>query len=163
MKAYRGLAAMAATALALAGCATRDVRPHEAGLASIEIAAGPCFGACPVYRATIEPSGAGHFAGARFTAVTGDRPFIADPATFTLVADALAPYRPARDRAIGPAKCERFRTDAPRWTVRWTDRDGAAVSLDLYLGCTDARYGPMAQAIRTANDLLPIGDLVGKR
>ena len=150
---------LACTLLALGACAT--VSPSEAaGPAEIMIAAGPCFGACPTYSARVDASGAGHFTGTRFTRVTGNRDFAIDPAAFRRIAAALAPYRPARDRAIGPEECARFHTDAPSWTVRWTDRSGARVSLHLNLGCTDARYQPMADAIRSVGTMLGIDPLV---
>ncbi|SNS15257.1 hypothetical protein SAMN06295912_10211 [Sphingomonas laterariae] len=133
-----------------------------AGTAEITIAAGPCFGSCPVYSARLSANGTGRFVGTRFVARIGEQSFTADPSVFREIEEKLAPYRPMADRRIGPEECETFRTDAPSWTVRWVDRTGTPVSLALSLGCQDVRYVPIAEAIRAARDLMPIAPLIGK-
>ncbi|WP_380872690.1 hypothetical protein ACFB49_36070 [Sphingomonas sp. DBB INV C78] len=155
-------AAGAMMLLALGAAPARANNDVAAGLAEITIAAGPCFGSCPVYSSRITPIGAVRFVGTRFVAKPGEQTLTADADTFREIAEMLAPYRPTVDRRIGPEECDNFRTDAPSWTVQWTDKAGATVSLAFSLGCTDMRYLPIADAIKAANDLLPIAPLVAK-
>ncbi|WP_146163450.1 DUF6438 domain-containing protein [Sphingomonas fennica] len=154
----------AAGLLAMAPLQPAGAEPDaDADTAEIVIAAGPCFGRCPVYSTRILADGGGRFIGTRFVAKVGEQALLVEPATFRAIEKRLAPYRPAADRRIGPEECESFRTDAPSWTVRWVDKSGEAVTLSFSLGCTDLRYVPLAEAIRSSNEMLPIGPLVGDR
>ena len=56
---------------------------------------GPCFGACPVYRVTVNSDGSGTFEGRRFTAVDRHARLPVTPAQYRAFARQLAPLRPA--------------------------------------------------------------------
>ena len=151
----------AAAALASAGCAT--VPPAAAEVESISYETGPCFGACPVYRVTVNADGSGTFEGRRFTAVTGERRFSVSPAQFRAFAAQLAPLRPASGavRYTGEA-CTMMATDLPSAEVTW--RSGAGEQqLYFYYGCDMERYRATAEALRQAPETLPVGDLIGRR
>src|SRR3546814_8814740 len=79
--------------IALAGCVAGGTAT-PADRATITYATQPCFGACPVYTVTVSPDGQGVFAGKRFTAVTGERPFALPSDAYDRFAAALAPNRP---------------------------------------------------------------------
>ena len=98
--------------------------PPAASAQSISYETGPCFGACPVFRVTVNSDGSGTFEGRRFTAVTGERGFRVTPAQYRAFADQLAPLRPASGtmRYAGEA-CEMTATDMP------------SAEVDLALGC----------------------------
>lgn len=158
------------TAMLLAGCATHGVVPspgsaQPAEADTIAYETQPCFGACPVYTVTVSPDGQGTFTGKRFTAVSGERDFTVDRATYRHFAAALAPYRPAEGAATyrsGSANCGPAPTDMPSVDVTWTDSIGATASLHFYLGCR-ARNPHLAAALAAAPDLLPIATMIGRR
>ena len=80
--------------LPLAGCVTTAAAAGEQ-VESIAYETGPCFGACPVYRLTVNRDGSGLFVGRRFTAVTGERRFSVTPAQYRAFVRQLEPLRPA--------------------------------------------------------------------
>jgi hypothetical protein len=171
MRWTQAIAAGAAGAAAmLAGCATMPGgdatpgAPRAIEAESIAFETSPCFGACPVYTVIVQPDGRGTFEGKRFTKVTGVREFDAGADGYRRFAAALAPYRPEVERLWQPGKpgCEMAPTDMPGVDVRWSEASGGSQHLTFYYGC--AREQPaMAAALRAAPDLLPIGDLIGKR
>jgi hypothetical protein len=149
-----------AAALALPACAT--VPPADGRAASISYETGPCFGACPVYRVTVNADGTGTFEGRRFTAVTGERRFALTPGQFRAFAAQLAPIRPASGdlRYSGPPLCRSMATDLPSAEVTW--RSGAGEQrLYFYYGCDMQRNRALAERLTAAPGLLPIGDLIG--
>ncbi|SEM47816.1 hypothetical protein SAMN05192583_0345 [Sphingomonas gellani] len=152
--------AMLGMAGALAGCAHHRV---PRGGETISYATAMCFGTCPVYTVTVGPDGQGVFNGEKFTAVAGERRFQATPEQVRAFTAALAKVRTEGDREITPGKpgCTDFATDMPGATVRWQGAGGVS-SLTFNYGCArDNRQ--IADALRAAPGLLPIGDLVGKR
>lgn len=161
----RGFAAsIMLSLLALAGCATQRTAHAESGPASITIARGPCFGACPIYSARIDAPGSGHFNGTRFVAITGEREFASTPETFEQIRTLLAPWSPnSGEQYIGSGNCTRYATDHPTWSISWTERNGAVRTLHFDTGCHDDRYKPLAEAVRAARSLLPIDAFVGRR
>ncbi len=146
-----------AAILALSACAaTAPATPAE----TIVFETGPCFGACPVYRVTVNSGGDGTFEGRRFTAVAGSRPFRATPAQFRAFARQLAPLRPAAGavRYSGEA-CRSMATDLPSAEVTWRSRRGTQ-SLYFYYGCDMERNRAIAERLDAAPGLLPIGDFI---
>jgi len=136
----------------------------EPGPAAITIERGPCFGACPVYSATIRPDGEGSFAGRRFVAIADERQFKIAPETFQRIRHVLASYRPAgTEERIGAEGCSAYATDHPSWTIRWTEQGGETHTLHYDTGCHDDRYRGLAEAIRATRALMPIDALVGRR
>ncbi|MEA3028696.1 MAG: hypothetical protein QOJ53_1403 [Sphingomonadales bacterium] len=151
------LAALAAV-LALPACAT--VRA-EGGAQSISYEAGPCFGACPIYRVIVNADGTGLFEGRRFTAVTGERRFTVTPAQYRAFAAQLAPVRPASGdlRYSGAPLCQRMATDLASAEITW--RSGGGVQrLYVYYGCDMERNRALIDRVAAAPALLPIGDFI---
>lgn len=145
--------------LALAGCATTAGAAGEE-VDSISYETGPCFGACPVYRVTVNRDGDGLFEGRRFTAVTGERRFTVTPAQYRAFVHHLAPLRPASgERRYSGEACGSMATDLPSAEVIWRALDRQ--SLYFYYGCDMERNRAIAERLRAAPDLLPIGDLIG--
>lgn len=145
-------------ALALAGCAT--MTPEDGGVPSISYETGPCFGACPVYRVTVNADGTGLFEGRRFTAVAGERYFTLPLSQYRAFIAHLAPIRPAQGsvRYSGEA-CATMATDMPSAEVTWRAREGQQ-SLYFYYGCDMARNRAIAERLTAAPALLPIGDFI---
>ena len=153
----RSLLLAAAGAFASTACATV---PPSAPVESISFETGPCFGACPVYRVTVNSDGSGSFDGRRFTAVGGERAFRVTPAQFRAFAAQLAPLRPASgERRYSGEACEMMATDMPSTDVTW--RSGASEQhLYFYHGCDMEENRAIAERLNAAPALLPIGDLV---
>jgi hypothetical protein len=124
---------------------------------------GPCFGACPVYRLTINSNGSGTFEGRRFTRVTGSRPFRFTPAQYQAFARELAPLRPARGSVrYAGERCRSMATDMPSADVTGRSSRGTQ-SLYFYYGCDMQRNRAIAERLRRAPGLLPLGDFIGPR
>ena len=147
-----------AALLALPACAT--ARPTATPAWTIIFETGPCFGACPVYRVTVNSGGDGTFEGLRFTAVIGARPFRATPAQAQAFARQLEPLRPASGavRYSGEA-CGTMATDLPSAEVTWRSPRGTQ-SLYFYYGCDMARNRAIVERLEVAPRLLPIGDFI---
>jgi hypothetical protein len=153
--------ALTSASLALAACASVAAEP-AGRVASIAYETGPCFGACPVYTVTVDRDGRGRFEGRRFTTVTGERSFEVTPEQFRAFAQALEPLRPASgERRYSGEACDMTATDLPSADVRWRTADGAEQHLYFYYGCDMERNRAIAERLRAAPDLLPIGDLIG--
>jgi len=154
---------LAVLVIGLAGCATApQAEPAGRQLRSISYETGPCFGACPVYRVTVSADGTGQFEGRDFTAVRGERSFRITPAQYRAFAAHLAPLRPARgSRRYSGEACRIMATDLPSAQVTWS---GAGVDQQLYFyfGCDMDRNQAIAERLRAAPRLLPIGDLIGR-
>jgi hypothetical protein len=149
--------------LALAACATAPpAGPIPTESEGIEYETGPCFGACPVYRVALGADGNGLFEGRSATAVTGERSFRITAAQFRAFARALEPYRPdgAERRYFGPPLCGRMATDLPSVTITWHRPDGGSQLLHFNYGCDMERNRAMAEQLRRAPELLPIGDFI---
>jgi hypothetical protein len=145
----------------LAACAT--VPPSSATLPSkISYETGPCFGACPVYKVTIDSSGQGLFEGRRFTTVEGERRFTASPAQYRAFAEQLAPLRPASGsvRLDAPPACTQMATDLPSASVSWTSGSGEEQSFYYYFGCDMEARRATAERLRAAPSLLPIAGFI---
>jgi len=147
--------------LACAGCAIPlsqaggdTARPPQ----SISYETGPCFGACPVYRFTIDADGNGSFEGVRFTKVLGARTFTASREAFRAFATHLAPLRPGRGtvRYDAPPTCDILVTDRPSTSVTWKNADGPKQSLYFYYGCDMDKNRAMAERLSGAPELLPV-------
>jgi hypothetical protein len=153
---------LASLAVALLFGLAADAAEPAAAVQAIVYETGPCFGACPVYRLTVNGNGGGTFEGRRFTAVTGSRAFRATPAQYRAFARQLAPLRPARGsvRYAGEA-CRSTATDLPSAEVTWRSRR-ASQSLYFYYGCDMARNRAIAARLDAAPRLLPIGDFIGR-
>ncbi|HVI99701.1 MAG TPA: DUF6438 domain-containing protein, partial [Sphingomonas sp.] len=119
----------------------------------------------PVYAVTVSPDGQGTFTGKRFTAVTGERRFSVSRDAYDRFSESLAPYRPESGEVryeMGSDNCGMAPTDQPSADVTWTDAAGASRKLHFYYGC--ARKNPdLAGALRAAPEMLPIGEMIGKR
>lgn len=154
--------ALLAAFLALTSCTTVPAASADPALDSIRYETGPCFGACPVYQVTVHADGNGTFEGRRFTAVEGTRAFRATPAQFRAFAAHLAPIRPAHGsvRYAGDM-CGMMATDLPSAEVSWTG-SGETQSLYFYFGCDMERNQALAERLRAAPGLLPIGEMIGR-
>jgi hypothetical protein len=157
----------------LAACTTVDtagpVASSDAPIAiereAIRYETQPCFGFCPVYVVTVNANGTGTFEGKHHTAVTGTRAFKATPDAYRRFAAALQPYRPESGERLyqpGTPLCPEAATDMSSVDVLWTELSGASQHLNFYFGCgrdNDA----MREALRSAPDVLPIAEFIGKR
>ena len=153
---------LAAIGLSVAGCATTPGEAAPSAVQSISYETEPCFGACPVYRVTVNRDGSGLFEGQRFTAVTGERRFSVTPAQYRAFLRQLEPLRPASgERRYSGEACETMATDLPSVDVKWRAANGAAQRLYFYYGCDMERNRAIAERLRAAPDLLPIGDFIG--
>lgn len=123
---------------------------------------GRCFGACPVYRVTVDDRGHGTFEGIRFTTVEGMRSFDVTPAQYRAFSRRLAPLRPANGavRYDGPPLCKRMATDLPSVSVTWQDSAAPDRSLYFYYGCDMEMHRAMAERLRAAPELLPIAAFI---
>jgi hypothetical protein len=146
--------------IGLAACAAI---PSEPVPASISYRTGPCFGRCPVYRVTVRSDLTGTFEGERFTAVTGPREFRVSARQWRAFVAKLAPLRPRGVRAVTPgsADCGQTVTDMPSVNVSWSG--ASADRLDFYYGCRAPANQTLADTLRAAPELLPIGDYIGSR
>jgi hypothetical protein len=153
----------AAMAVGLSGCLT-PVAPDENAMESISYETGPCFGACPIYRVTVNRDGTGLFEGRRFTAVEGERRLRLSSDHFGDFARQLEPLRPTRGhRRYSGEACETMATDLPSVEIIWRFADGLEQRLYFYHGCDMERNRPIAERLDAAPGLLPIGDLIGSR
>lgn len=161
---------MAGAAVALAACTPNGGGTASAGSEAamagetIALETGRCFGTCPVYRVTVRPDGTGTFEGQQFTAVTGARDFTLTPAQYRAFADRLAPYRPAAGEQRyepGSALCPNHATDMPSVDVTWSGGASGSRHLYYYYGCAMEEGQAMRTALRTAPELLPIGEFIG--
>jgi hypothetical protein len=156
-----------ALALGAATPAAAMVPPIGPGrITEITYEAGPCFGACPVYRVTVTERGQGIFEGRRFTAVTGMRNFPVSRERFRAFVDHMAPIRPPNRQSIryeGATLCPRMSTDMPTVTISWRAPTGGAQMLTYYYGCDPERNRALAERLRAAPALLPIADMIGRR
>jgi hypothetical protein len=144
-------------AFASTACAT--VPPADS-VESISFETGPCFGACPVYRVTVNSEGGGTFEGRRFTAVTGTRSFRATPEQFRAFAARLAPLRPASgERRLTGDACEMMATDQPTTDVTWRSA-ASEQKFYFYYGCDMEKNRPIAERLDAAPGLLPIGEFI---
>ena len=153
------LAAAAATFAAPAAAQS----PARSPIRSITYEAGPCFGRCPVYSVTIYSNGRATFTGRRFTAVEGIREFRVPAGTWLRFArhlESLRPRRPGEIRYSGD-RCRTMATDLPSARVTWTGQGGER-SLYFYYGCDMERNRALAERLRRAPDLLPLGDFIGR-
>ena len=146
----------------LAACATTAAAP-AGRVETISYETGPCFGACPVYRVTVNRDGSGVFEGRRFTAVTGERRFSATPEQFQAFARHLAPLRPATGEVnYSGENCRMNATDLPSADVEWRGADGAQQRLSFYYGCDMELNQAIAERLSAAPGLLPIAELIGR-
>ena len=147
--------------LVLAGLSACATVPEDGGVPSISYETGPCFGACPVYRVTVNADGTGLFEGRRFTAVTGERYFTLTLRQYRAFVAHLAPLRPATGSVrYAGENCTTMATDLPSAEVTWRLREGEQ-SLYFYFGCDMARNRAIAERLDAAPGLLPIGDFIG--
>ena len=154
---------LTALGLSLAGCVTVADASPEPQVESITYETGPCFGACPVYRLVVDRDGTGLFEGRRFTAVSGERRFRVTPEQFRNFARQLEPLRPASgERRYAPPACGTTATDMPSADVKWRGGDGAQQHLYFYYGCDMQRNRDIADRLRAAPALLPIGEYIGQ-
>ena len=150
-----------ATLVATAPIAPLQARP--ARVESITYEAGPCFGACPIYKVTVRSDGSARFEGINFTTVRGVREFRVTPAQYRAFAAHLAPIRPARGSLdTNSLGCRDMITDMPSAAVTWTGRRGTQ-SLHHYYGCDPRRNGGLNRRLSAAPGLLPIGDYIGRQ
>lgn len=156
-----GLATGLLGALALVGCATTAPAVPTGEVASVSVETGPCFGACPVFRVTVNADGRGVFEGRRFTAVEGERAIRVTPEQFRRLVAHLQPVRPASGsvRYSGEA-CEMMATDLPSTDVTWGTAGGEAQNLYFYHGCDMEKNRAIAERLDEVPRLLGIVDLV---
>lgn len=153
------IAALIAALLALPAAAAA-LPPPATPVETITFETGPCFGACPVYRVTVNSNGWSTFEGRRFTAVTGTRSFRLGPGQYRAFAAQLAPLRPASGSVrYSGESCRNMATDLPSAEVTWRSRRGTQ-GLYFYYGCDMARNRAIAARLEAAPRLLPIADFI---
>ena len=147
--------------LALASLPACATVPEDGGVPSVSYETGPCFGACPVYRVTVNADGTGLFEGRRFTAVSGERYFTLTLSQYRAFVAQLAPLRPASGdlRYSGPPLCRQMATDLPSAEVTWRLREGEQ-HFYFYYGCDMERNRAIRDRLSAAPGLLPIGDFI---
>ena len=155
-------AALLLVAAASLAASAEAQSPTRSPVRSITYETGPCFGRCPVYEVTVYSNGRATFTGRRFTAVVGTREFRVPAGTYLRLARHLAPIRPARDIRYSGDQCRAMATDLPSATVIWREPAGRR-SLYFYYGCDMQRNRALAERLRRAPDLLPLGDFIGRR
>jgi len=100
---------------------------------------GPCFGACPVYRVTLDARDVAVFEGERHVAQRGRHERQLPAGTLARLLeelDRLGAFELASSYTPGKG-CERYATDHP--SKRFEVDDGTRrVAVDHYLGCSDA-------------------------
>lgn len=153
-----------AAAMATGGCMIAADRRIAIESDAITYETGPCFGACPVFKVTVRPDGGGVFEGRRFTAVTGERGFRLSPAQYRAFAEQLAPLRPREGSVrLAGENCRRTATDLPSAEVTWLSQIGTSQSYYFYHGCDIEQNRAIAERLRRAPSLLPIGEMIGGR
>ena len=153
--------ALAVAGISLSGCATVSAA-SGAGVETIVYETGPCFGACPVYRVTVNSDGTGLFEGRRFTAVTGERRLTLSTDEYRAFVRQLEPLRPASgERSYAGEACAMMATDLPSADVWWRSAGEGGQHLHFYFGCDMERNSAIADRLRSAPDLLPIRELIG--
>ncbi|MDQ4088358.1 MAG: DUF6438 domain-containing protein [Pseudomonadota bacterium] len=144
----------------LGGCATAAGGGSAPNAESLSYETGPCFGACPVYRVTVNADGTGLFEGRQHTAVQGERRFSLTAAQYRALLAHLEPLRPASGSAnYSGEACEMTATDLPSAEVTWR-MPGGEQRLYFYHGCDMEKNRPIAERLEAVPDLLPIGDMV---
>lgn len=138
----RHRALLAVLALAAACTGNPDVaRPTPTADDSIELARGPCFGACPVYTVTIYGDGRVVFRGERFVTQSGEHTRTIDAAAAAALfaeADSIGFFRmPAAITPANAQACGASWTDMPSAdiTVWWAGRQHEVAH---YHGCPKA-------------------------
>ena len=139
-----GLAVLFALAVDPAAPARISYSPHH------------CFGPCPTYSVLVGADGEGIFFGAAHTAVAGERRFRVTGEQFRAFAARLAPLADVAD-------CRHFLGESAPVTIRWFGADGSQRRNSLHLICLRLRHPAEAERLRTAPELLPIGDFIGLR
>ena len=153
--------AIAAAIAALPACATLPDPAAGRAIRSLSYETGPCFGACPIYRVTVNRDGSAIFEGRRFTALTGTRSFRVTPQQFRAFAQQLAPLRPLEGSVrYAGATCTNMATDLPSVEVTWETAGEARQQLYFYYGCDMERNRAIAERLTAAPGLLPIGDFI---
>jgi hypothetical protein len=106
----------------------------------VTLQSGPCFGACPVYRVTLDARDVAVFEGERHVAQRGRHERQLPAGTLARLLeelDRLGAFGLASSYAPGAKGCERYATDHP--SKRFELDDGRRrVAVDHYLGCRDA-------------------------
>jgi len=149
--------------LAASGCtAIPGDRPGSAAAPppaaeTLEIAVGPCFGFCPVYRASIDPAGKVHFEGERHTALLGARDTQIAPGHGAAVIASLASYRPATG-TTAQTQCEQQISDQQHYTLSWTAPDGTRTVLEHDKGCRSPRNEVLNALIGALPEQIGIGE-----
>jgi hypothetical protein len=137
--------------------------PVAPATGSVSLERGPCFGTCPVYKVTLDRSGAVRFEGRRFVADTGLSTGTASPASVdSLFAELQAAgyFGFADSYRMGQPGCERYATDLPTviTEVRLGDR---TKRVEHDRGCADA---PAALSVLESriDEVAGVGRWVGR-
>lgn len=137
--------------------------PAAPATGSVSLERGPCFGTCPVYKVTVDRSGAVRFEGRRFVADTGVSTGTASSASVdSLFAELEASgyFSFADSYRMGQPGCERYATDLPTviTEVRLGDR---TKRIEHDRGCADA---PAALSVLESriDEVAGVGRWVGR-
>ena len=144
-----------------------DARPtvtaHGPDAGTISLERGPCFGTCPVYKVTLDRSGAVRFEGRRFVADTGLSTGSVAPARVdSLLAEleAAGYFGLADVYRMGEPACERYATDLP--TVITEVRLGERVKrVEHDRGCADAPE-VLSRLESRIDEVAGVGKWIGK-
>lgn len=131
----RRFAGIAALALALGACVPMPLSPD----ARVTLQAGPCFGACPIYRVTIDASDRAVFEGYRHVAQTGRHEQQLPAGTLARLLEeleALGAFTLAPSYTPGSKTCVSYITDDPTRHMELND-GRRQVSVEHYLGCRE--------------------------
>jgi hypothetical protein len=141
----------------------RSTTPIAPAADTISLERGPCFGTCPVYKVTVDRSGAVRFEGRRFVADTGVSTGAAPAASVDSLFAELeaAGYFGFADRyRMGQPGCERYATDLP--TVITEVRLGNRIKrVEHDRGCADAP-ATLSGLERRIDEVAGVGRWVGR-
>ena len=154
--------ALFSLAFSLGGCVTPADTPANAVGATIDYSLSPCFGFCPSFDLSVTPDGAGTYDGKGWVATRGEARFTASDWQYRAFAERLAPFRPESSVTYGYDNCDGpLATDSPSVEITWREPGEEPVTLNWYMGCRQPGLAENSQAISSAWQELPVGDLVG--
>jgi hypothetical protein len=142
--------------LLLGACATIPTEGTPAAEEKITVAAGPCFGFCPVYEASLAADGKVRFIGLRHTAFIGKRTGSVPASTFLSLARDLSPYRPANG-IYQLVECTAEVSDTTVYTITWTDSRGRQTSAKVQSGCPGGPARELSSILRSVPERMGIG------
>lgn len=128
----------------------------RAGVDTITVDFGACYGPCPIFTLTIASDGEVRFMDRGQHRDEAVQRIVVEPSRYERVAAALAQYQPPHQL---PA-CRTMVTDSQDFTVTWTNRSGATTTLHHYAGDTCEADEALTQVLLAIPDLVGVSDRV---